>query len=555
MTVPSEIARSGPYLGNGVTSSFAYGFRILADTHLRVTTVDGAGIESVLTLGADYSVTGVGNALGGSVILTAPLAVGLQLVITRDVPATQEVDLENQGAFLAEVIEAALDKAIMLIQQEGERSDRTVTLPVTSDGVSTSLPGAVANAVLGWNADGSALENKTPNDGTVLPALLGSLTTAEITQILNINATTISAAQWGFLGALTGPPPDETAVAITGGTIDGVTITGGTIDGTVIGGSTPAAGSFTNVTFDGLLTRTADIDALALTARLRNQSAGASASTRLSLGNDSEADDFRIDLNGSGNTSGPGARGVTMRANGGAMALEAAGGLVLPTAVTSDSDQNATVTHLRLSNQNAGGSAITRFSLGNSADVADFRIDLNGAGNVNGPGARGVDIRANGGALRLQGGSIEVVIGGSIFRVSAVHTQTTPTPPNVAVDSLGELRRNSSARKYKREIADYTRGLADLQALRPVTFTSIDPGDDNTYAGFIAEEVHDAGLTEFVYYLDGQPDALHYSYMISLAVAAIKDLAGQVATLETERGEQATRLSDLEARVTALETP
>ena len=206
MTVPTETARSGPYLGNGVTNTFTYEFRILAETHLRVTTVDGAGVESVLTLTTDYSVTGVGNASGGSAILTAPLANGLSLVITRNVPATQETDLENQGAFLAETIETALDKATMLIQQEGERSDRTVTLPVTSEGVSTSLPGVVANALLGWSADGSQLENKTPNDGTVLPTLLGSLTTDEITQLLNIGVTTISAAQWGYLGALAAPP-------------------------------------------------------------------------------------------------------------------------------------------------------------------------------------------------------------------------------------------------------------------------------------------------------------------------------------------------------------
>lgn len=206
MTVPSEIARSGPYVGNGVTTSFAYTFRILAAAHLRVTTVDGAGVESVLTLGADYSVTDVGNAAGGSVILTAPLANGLQLVITRNVPRTQETDLENQGAFLAEVIETALDKAIMLIQQGNEVDARTVTLPITSEGVSASLPGVAANTLIGWNADGSALENKIPNDGTVLPALLGSLTTAEITQLLNINATTISAVQWGFLGAMTAQP-------------------------------------------------------------------------------------------------------------------------------------------------------------------------------------------------------------------------------------------------------------------------------------------------------------------------------------------------------------
>ena len=537
MTVPTETARSGPYLGNGVTDTFAYEFRILAETHLRATIVDGGGIESVLTLGADYSVTDVGNTSGGSVILTGPLASGLQLVITRNVPATQETDLENQGAFLAEVIETALDKATMLIQQEGERSDRTVTLPVTSAGVSTSLPGAVANAVLGWNAEGSALENKTPNDGTVLPALLGSLTTAEIAQLLNINATTISPAQWGFLGGLGAAPLVPNAPA---------TVTSLSAD-TVFANNVAA----TNFSFTGLLSSTATLNGLLQAARFRNQSQGAAASTRFSLGNFADPSDFSITLNGTGNNTGPGLRGTTIRANGGAMSLEATGGLTLPDLVTSNSNQNSAVPHLLLRNLNTGASAATQLAIGNDAAASDFTITLNGSSVIGGAGSRGALVNVNVGDLLLAGGGTQLRLDASGFVISTtVYNATTVAAANVTVDSNGLIRRNSSARKYKREIADYTRGLADLQALRPVTFKSVNPhDDDNSYAGFIAEEVHEAGLTEFVTYNSAdQPDSLHYPHMISLAVAAIKDLAGQVAALQRE-------VVNLESRVTALETP
>ena len=535
MTVPTETARSGPYLGNGVTDTFAYEFRILAETHLRATIVDGGGIESVLTLGADYSVTDVGNTSGGSVILTGPLASGLQLVITRNVPATQETDLENQGAFLAEVIETALDKATMLIQQEGERSDRTVTLPVTSLGVSAELPGAVANALLGWNADGSALENKTPNDGTVLPTLLGNLTTAEITQLLNINATTISATQWGYLGGLGAAPLEPNApAAVTSLSADTVS----------------ASNVFaTNIGFSGLLSSAANINGLLQAARFRNQSQGPSASTQFSLGNFADPNDFTIALNGTGNGTGPGLRGVVIRANGGAMDLQAAGGLTLPDRITSNSNLNGPVNHLQLRNLSGLASAATQFAIGNDAAASDFTITLNGANNITGVGSRGVLVNANAGSLLLSGGGTQLLLNADgIVRSANVEAQTTTTAANVAVDAGGAIRRSSSARKYKREIADYTRGLADLQALSPVTFKSIDPDNNSTYAGFIAEEVHDAGLAEFVFYIDGQPDALHYPHMIALAVAAIKDLAGQVADLQGE-------VASLEARVVALETP
>lgn len=206
MTVSTETARSGPYLGNGATDTFAYEFRIQQDSDLLVTRLDEAGLETALSLGIDYSVTGVDQREGGDVVLAAPLPSGARLVITRDVPATQEVDLQNQGAFFAETIERAFDKLTMLAQQNKESDARTVTLPVVSQGVSATLPGAVADAVLGWNGAGDALENKVPNTAAYVVAPLAGLTSEEATQLLNIGSTTISAAQWGYLGAMTAQP-------------------------------------------------------------------------------------------------------------------------------------------------------------------------------------------------------------------------------------------------------------------------------------------------------------------------------------------------------------
>ncbi|WP_421707096.1 hypothetical protein [Algihabitans sp.] len=213
MTVPTETARSGPYLGNGATDTFAYEFRIQQDSDLLVTRLDEAGLETALSLDIDYSVTGVDQPEGGDVVLAAPLPSGFRLVITRDVPATQEVDLQNQGAFFAETIERAFDKLTMLAQQNKESDARTVTLPVVSQGVSATLPGAVADAVLGWNAAGDALENKVPNTAAYVVAPLAGLTSEEATQLLNIGSTTISAAQWRYLGAMTAQPLEPSAEA------------------------------------------------------------------------------------------------------------------------------------------------------------------------------------------------------------------------------------------------------------------------------------------------------------------------------------------------------
>jgi len=111
---------------------------------------------------------------------------------------------------------------------------------------------------------------------------------------------------------------------------------------------------------------------------------------------------------------------------------------------------------------------------------------------------------------------------------------TTGSAANVYVDIADnyKLKRSTSSLQYKDNIANYTKGLTELLTLRPVTFTS---KDDYTkfYAGFIAEEVDAAGLTEFVVYdTNGLPDALNYANMTSLLVKAVQELEARVATLE-----------------------
>ncbi|TKB32086.1 MAG: hypothetical protein E5W81_30905, partial [Mesorhizobium sp.] len=118
MTVASETNRSGPYNGNGVTTVFDYEFRIIKETHLKVIkTVTATGVETTLTLGANYTVSGVGAAGGGQITaLVAPVA-GETITILRKVPFVQETDLENQGAYYAETVETVADLAAMRDQE------------------------------------------------------------------------------------------------------------------------------------------------------------------------------------------------------------------------------------------------------------------------------------------------------------------------------------------------------------------------------------------------------------------------------------------------------
>lgn len=133
MTVPSQTNRSGPYTGNGVTTVFDYEFKITNENYIKVIKADAAGVETVLTIDADYIVSDVGNPAGGQVALTTPLPTGQTLTMIPSVPFTQEIDLENQGAYYAETVERGLDLAVMRDQQLQEQISRAVLIPPSED--------------------------------------------------------------------------------------------------------------------------------------------------------------------------------------------------------------------------------------------------------------------------------------------------------------------------------------------------------------------------------------------------------------------------------------
>jgi len=121
------------------------------------------------------------------------------------------------------------------------------------------------------------------------------------------------------------------------------------------------------------------------------------------------------------------------------------------------------------------------------------------------------------------------------------YANTTGSGANVFVDTNGGLVRSTSSLKYKKNVVNTTHGLTELLMLRAVTYEGKSESDEGkTFGGLIAEEVHEAGLTEFVQYAeDGSPDALAYGNMVSLCIKAIQ--------------EQQALITALTARITALE--
>ncbi|MHB2490275.1 phage tail fiber domain-containing protein, partial [Klebsiella pneumoniae] len=116
MTVSTQVSRN-EYTGNGATTQYDFTFRIFDKSHLLVQTLDTSESIVTLTLGTDYTVTGVNRYNGGKVVLTSALPAGYKISIERSTPVTQEASIRNQGGFFPEIHEDAFDKLTMLVQQ------------------------------------------------------------------------------------------------------------------------------------------------------------------------------------------------------------------------------------------------------------------------------------------------------------------------------------------------------------------------------------------------------------------------------------------------------
>ena len=158
MTVSSTTVKNS-YSGDGSQTTFVYGYKIFADSDIKVIIRSSAGTETVKTITTHYTVTGAGSASGGNVVFTSGnIPTNTEtVVLIRDVPQTQAIDYIANDPFPAETHEEGLDRATMTTQQIQEELDRSIKLSRTNTMTSTEFAvGATARAskVLGFDANG-----------------------------------------------------------------------------------------------------------------------------------------------------------------------------------------------------------------------------------------------------------------------------------------------------------------------------------------------------------------------------------------------------------------
>lgn len=133
---------AGPFTSEG-QSRLPFGFLIFEKTDVYVATADDPEAQArILVYGQDYSVEMNADQTatpGGTVVLTTPIVKGNIFVVGSAVAYTQNMQLTNYSRFPPEIINEAMDRVVVQIQQLVERLGRTLSVPPTSDSTPEQL--------------------------------------------------------------------------------------------------------------------------------------------------------------------------------------------------------------------------------------------------------------------------------------------------------------------------------------------------------------------------------------------------------------------------------
>ena len=145
MTIPTSTDTRKEEVGNGVKVAFDFGFKIFANTDIKVFKyVTATGVQTEQTLGVDYTVAinGIDNSLttpGGTVTYTvAPAATDTSLIL-GDYSFDQTQEYTTAGNFPEVTIEKGLDKLTLLVLQLQEKLNRALTQQESSSGGGITL--------------------------------------------------------------------------------------------------------------------------------------------------------------------------------------------------------------------------------------------------------------------------------------------------------------------------------------------------------------------------------------------------------------------------------
>ena len=155
MTISTTTIKNS-YSGNGSTTTFNYTFKITDQDDIDVIIRSASGTETTKTITTHYTVTGVGNSGGGTVVFTAGNipASGETVVLRRSTPLTQGVDLIENDPLPANTLEDAFDKLTSISQELQEQIDRSLKVSKTTSITSPEFRSLITENFIFFNSKG-----------------------------------------------------------------------------------------------------------------------------------------------------------------------------------------------------------------------------------------------------------------------------------------------------------------------------------------------------------------------------------------------------------------
>lgn len=130
MTVQKDVTKN-IYVGNGSTRTFPFTFECPAEhpEYIKVYLMQDDGMALATS---DYQLDMDARQITYPSSGTA-LPEGKKLVIMRELPLQQMMNLVNNGPYFAEDVETAFDECVMMLQQQGEKIGRVLMIAVDAD--------------------------------------------------------------------------------------------------------------------------------------------------------------------------------------------------------------------------------------------------------------------------------------------------------------------------------------------------------------------------------------------------------------------------------------
>lgn len=215
MTVNTE-SRIDVVQGDDITLVFPLTYKLFAieDVEVRLRASGGVIGSGVLqTLGADYLVS---NLSAGSdqpfatvTMIVAPIS-GDEVEFSREVPYTQEQSIINQSGFFPQVIEEALDRAVMMIQQVSGILDTFIRFDTRQVPANPTLPfPLVDDTVMIWNDTDSRFDTG-PSAGEISNANNSAIEAADSADAAAISETNAGISETNAQTAETNAETAET---------------------------------------------------------------------------------------------------------------------------------------------------------------------------------------------------------------------------------------------------------------------------------------------------------------------------------------------------------